>query len=83
MVSDETLFVSTKDGVVDLLAPPEKGASFGVSIYLPVRQLTEGQKSWLRANGFRELATTSEDLQELIGKGAANAKREESRLVAG
>jgi hypothetical protein len=83
-MSEETLFVGTKEGVVDLLAPPEKAAaSFRVCIYLPVRPATEAQKSWLRGNGFRELATTSEDLRELVGKGMGHAKRDAARLVAG
>ncbi len=52
-------------------------------IFLPVFPVTEAQKSWLRGNGFRELAITFEDLQELIERGAAHAKREAQRLVAG
>jgi len=37
-------------------------------IFLPVFPVTEAQKSWLRGNGFRELAITSADLQELLSK---------------
>ncbi len=35
-------------------------------IFLPVFPVTEAQKSWLRGNGFRALAITFADLQELL-----------------
>jgi hypothetical protein len=40
-------------------------------IYLRTYPATEGQKSWLRANGFKELEISFEDLQELLRKGHA------------
>jgi hypothetical protein len=39
-------------------------------IYLRTYPATEGQKSWLRANGFQELTVSFEDLEFLLGKHA-------------
>jgi len=52
-------------------------------IYLRTFPVTEGQRSWLRGHGFQELAITFEDLEELLRKGEADAKREAARLIAG
>ena len=38
-------------------------------IYLSMLPATAAQRSWLHGNGFRELAITSADLQELLWKG--------------
>lgn len=38
-------------------------------IYLSILPATAAQRSWLHGNGFRELAITSADLQELLWKG--------------
>jgi len=60
--------------------PTEGGKAL---IYLRTFAATEGQRSWLRGHGFQELAITFEDLEELLGKGEADAKREASRAIAG
>jgi hypothetical protein len=52
--------------LVPYTAPTKSGKAY---IYLPVFPATEPQKSWLRGNGFRELAVTPEDLQELLSRG--------------
>src|ERR1700730_7830257 len=50
---------------VTYLAPSKSGKAH---IYLSALPVTAAQKSWLRGNGFRELAITPADLQELLWK---------------
>ncbi len=38
-------------------------------IYVRTFPATEAQKSWLRGNGFRELAITFEDLEGMLRRG--------------
>jgi hypothetical protein len=50
-----------------IYTPPSKSGK--AHIYLSALPVTAAQKSWLRGNGFRELAITPADLQELLWKG--------------
>jgi hypothetical protein len=42
-----------------------------VQIYVPVFRATEGQKSWLKGHGYKEITVSQADLQELLRKARA------------